>query len=79
MYCTNCGKKLEPEDKFCVYCGAKRDIQQNPSLTNPDTQSKNNDQESDNNSEDNNHSTWGIVGGVITVIYVIAKLYLMNR
>jgi uncharacterized membrane protein YvbJ len=79
MYCTNCRKKFEPDDKFCVYCGVKRDIQQYSSLTTSDTQSQNNDQDSDNDSEDKNHSTWGIVCGALIVIFVIAKLYLMNR
>lgn len=79
MYCTNCGKRFEPEDKFCVYCGAKRDIQQKPSLITSDTQSQNNNQDSDNDTEDKNHSTWVMVGGALTVIFVIAKLYLINR
>lgn len=25
MFCKNCGAKLEPEDKFCVMCGAPRE------------------------------------------------------
>lgn len=26
MYCKNCGAKLEPNDTFCYFCGAKTDI-----------------------------------------------------
>lgn len=28
LYCTSCGKQIEPDSKFCGYCGAKvnRDI-----------------------------------------------------
>lgn len=24
MYCTNCGKQLEPNEKYCPYCGIRQ-------------------------------------------------------
>ncbi|MCL2195604.1 MAG: hypothetical protein FWB76_06595 [Oscillospiraceae bacterium] len=27
MFCTNCGKQIEPEHKFCFCCGAARYVE----------------------------------------------------
>ena len=37
MFCRNCGKKIGVDDKFCVYCGFKTDVESEVLDTNTDT------------------------------------------
>ena len=42
MYCTNCGNKLNNNDKFCVNCGEKRTIVENININNNNVNKNNN-------------------------------------